>query len=235
MLTQTVPARTAGRPGRRAPRSRCRRSPTGRRRSSWRGDRLLLVGEGLERQHRPEHLALDDLGVVGARLDQRRLVEQRPPPARAAAADDRSPFARARSTNPSTRARWSGWMSGEIGRPVVARIAQHVRVDVAVEALQEVVARPTPRRAAGCRPGRPGRRRRTGRRPCGGRGSRSASANTISGPLPPSSAVNGTRLRGRRDADQAARLGRAGEATRGAGRDGRRARRRPPRRCPGRR
>ena len=83
------------------------------------------------------------------------------------------------------------------GGAVVARVAQHVRVGVAVERARGTRRGPTPRRAAACRPGTPARRRRTGRPPCAAAASRSASANTISGPLPPSSAVNGTMLRGR--------------------------------------
>ena len=57
-------------------------------------------------EHRSEDLALDDLGVVGLGLDQRRLVPEarlwsgRSPPKTIV-----SPFTRARFTNPSTRAR----------------------------------------------------------------------------------------------------------------------------------
>ena len=51
----------------------------------------------------------------------------------------RSPFARARSTKPSTRARWSGWIIGETVVASSRGIAQHVLVGEPVEALQERV------------------------------------------------------------------------------------------------
>ncbi len=39
-------------------------------------DRFVLTREGLEGQHRSEDLVLDDLGVVGSRLDECRLVPE---------------------------------------------------------------------------------------------------------------------------------------------------------------
>ena len=77
-------------------------------------------------------------------------------------------------------------------RPTVAR---HVLVGVREHPLQEGRRGPTPRPAAACPPDTPARHRRTGRRPLRAAASRSASANTMSGLLPPSSAVKGTMLR----------------------------------------
>ena len=61
------------------------------------------------------------------------------------------------------------------------------------------------------RRGRPGRRRRTCAAAFSAARSRSASAKTTKGPLPPSSAVKGTRFVRRGDADEPPGLGRAGE------------------------
>ncbi len=79
------------------------------------GDRVGLVGEGLEGQDRSEDLALDDLGVVARGLDERGLVPEAIGREPIAAEDDAvARRARARSTKPSTRARCSGWISGEM-------------------------------------------------------------------------------------------------------------------------
>ena len=141
-LTQMVPARTA-RPTRSA---RAAELVTDLRGEPVLGrvgepDRLLLVGEGLQGEHRAEDLALDDLGVVGRRLDQRRLVpEARRGVVRAAAADD--PVARgARALDEALDAREVvGVDERRDRRRGVARVAEHVRVRVAAEALQERLA-----------------------------------------------------------------------------------------------
>ena len=43
---------------------------------------------------------------------------------------------RARSTNPSTRLRWSGWITGEMVVVGVSAVAENVGVGVGVEAIQ---------------------------------------------------------------------------------------------------
>ena len=104
----------------------------------------------------------------------------------------RSPCARARSMNPSTRATWSGWIIGAI---VVAgsRLSPSTwRSTRGVEAGRGTRRGPTPRRAAACRRGRPGRSRRTARPPWPRRRRGRRRRTRSSGPLPPSSAVNGT-------------------------------------------
>ena len=64
-----------------------------------------------------------------------------------------SPAALARSTKPSTRARWSGWISGESVVSGSPGVAGHVRVDVGAEALHELAGdlrvheQPGPRQA----------------------------------------------------------------------------------------
>ena len=49
----------------------------------------------------------------------------------------RSPFARARSTKPSTRARWSGWIERRDRGRIVAGIAEHLGVNPGVEPFEE--------------------------------------------------------------------------------------------------
>ena len=82
-------------------------------------------------------------------------------------------------------------------RRVVARVAEHVLVGGRVEALQERVADRLLDEQARAGEADLARRRRTGRPPCAAAASRSASANTRNGFLPPSSAVNGTMFCGR--------------------------------------
>ena len=97
-LTQVVPARTA-RPTRSARsaelRADDRREPVGGRVGEL--DRLRLVVEGLEGQHRAEDLALDDLGIVRGGLDQGRLVEEPADLGPLAAAHDRGRRRRGRA------------------------------------------------------------------------------------------------------------------------------------------
>ena len=179
VLTHTVPARIA-RPTRSARPSELRvddaRQPVLGRVGER--DRLLLGRERLQGEHRPEDLALDDLGVVGRAArsaSARRAARRRGAPPRTIV----SPV-RPRALDEALDAREVvGVDQRRDRRRVVARVAEDVRVDGGVEALQELVADRRPRRAAACRRGRPGRRRRTGPRPCVAAASRSASAKTI--------------------------------------------------------
>ncbi len=123
-----------------------------------------------------------------------------------------SPCWRARSTNPLDPRHVVGVDHRGDRRRRVAAVAEHVAVDGGVEAARGTRRGPRPRRAAGCRRGRPDPSRRTGRRPSAAAASRSASANTISGPLPPSSAVNGTMFSAAARPMMPGRLGRPGEA-----------------------
>ena len=91
-----------------------------------------LVAERLERQHRAEDLALHDLRVVRARLDQRRLVPQAAALGDVAAAHDAVAAARGRAPrSPRTRAQVVAVDERRDGGGVVARVAQHVGVDAA--------------------------------------------------------------------------------------------------------
>ena len=143
------------------------REPVGRR--VGQRDRLLLVDERLEREHRAEHLALHDLALVRARHDEGRLVEQPPERGPPTAAHDLVPV-RPRpldeAVDPLEMLGMDQWRDG---RRVVARVAEDVLVRVTVEELQQRARRRAPPRAGACRRGRPGRHRRTGRRPCGRR------------------------------------------------------------------
>ena len=192
--------------------------------------------ERLERKHRPEHLALDDLAVVRAR--DRRASARRRGRRRSAGCPPRtisSPFARARSTKPATRSKCSRMDQRRHRRRVVARDR-----------------RARARRRSGGRARGTARARDSWTRsrvparhtwpassywPAALRAaaSRSQSSKTSSGPLPPSSPVNGTMLLRRGDADVARRLRRAGERDAAARRGARRAPRRSPRRSPARR
>ena len=208
-LTQVVPARSA-RPTRSA-RAADRvqtiaESPYSVELAS--STRLGLVGEGLEGQHRAEDLSLDDLGVVRGGLDQGRLVEESAEPAdlgAAPAADDPVAALAGALDEALDAGEVVGVDQRRDRRLRVARIAEHVAVDRSVEALEEGARRPAPRPATGSRRGTPGRSRRTSSRRALAASSRSASSKTSSGPLPPSSPVNGTRLPAAARADRPAR------------------------------
>ena len=131
VLTQTVPARTA-RPTRSA--RSCGAGVDDRRQAVAGGvgelDRLAprRRTSGTSAPGRTPRAARSrsrcDRGSTSVGSYQRPPHVRRLPPRTIS-----SPFARARSTKPSTRARWSGWISGRDGGRVVARVAQHVRVD----------------------------------------------------------------------------------------------------------
>ncbi len=103
-----------------------RREPVARRVREC--DRLLLVAERLEGQHRPEHLALDDLALVRARDDERRLDEEPalgPTGARRGRSRRRSPARARRSRARGRRARDGSsarpWSRRRAGRRARAR------------------------------------------------------------------------------------------------------------------
>ena len=181
----------------------------------------------------PNTSLLDDLAVVGGRLDQRRLDVQRVADPVAAAHDRGRRAPRARSMNPSTRATWSGWIIGAI---VVAgsRLSPSTwRVDGGVEAGEELVADrrldEQPGAGEADLPGvvvLPGRLGRGGVEVGVGEHDQRALAAELGGERHD--------VLGRRPADVAGRLGRAGEADPLAPAGRRRAAGRPPRRCPAR-
>ena len=94
----------------------------------------------------------------------------------------------------------------------VARVAEDVGVGRGAEALEERVVRPTASTSSRVPARQTWPASSYMRAAVVAAASRSASAKTTSGPLPPSSAVNGTRFARRGDADRAAGLRRAGEA-----------------------
>ena len=98
------------------------------------------------------------------------------------------------------------------GGVVGARVAQHVGVGVAVEPLEERRPRSTPATSSRVPARHTWPASSYWPAAFAAAASMSASANTISGPLPPSSAVNGTRFAAAAATDQPAGLGRAGEA-----------------------
>ena len=101
--------------------------------------RLVLVSEGLEREHRAEHLALDDLALVRARNDERRLVEEPAALGRPAAANDLvavRPRALDEAGDPLEVVAVDQRRDGGV---VVARVAEHVLVGEAVEQLEELL------------------------------------------------------------------------------------------------
>ena len=175
-----------------------RREPVGRRVGEL--DRLVLGGEGLPGEDRAEDLALDDLGVVGRGLDQRRLVPEarrggRPADLRAAPAERRSrrrPRGRARRSPRPGRGGRDGSAARSSSRGRAGRRAR--AVDLGAEALHELVGDLVGDEQAGA-----GEADLAGvvvhlRARASAASSRSASAKTSSGPLPPSSPVNGTRF-----------------------------------------
>ena len=167
-------------------------------------DRLVLGAEGLQREDRPEDLLGEDLAArLGADEQRRPVVEAAEVVVRAAArGPPRAPSAIARRTKPSTRSRCARLTSGPMsvassrGSPcrIVAALARKRARELVGDRLldQERVRRT----------GRPGPElsycstaRSTAR-------SRSASAKTSSGDLPPSSKDSGVEVgrRGRGDA-----------------------------------
>ena len=193
-----------GRPGRRGPASPCRRSPRGRTRSSWpaRSPRPRRRTSGRSAPGRTPRAARSRRRCRAARSASARRPARRRP----AAAQDLVALG-ARPVDEALDARQVVGVDHRRDRGCGRRAGRRARAR---------------RRPHGSAPGT--RRRRdscTSRRvparhtwpassycPAALRAaaSRSASANTISGPLPPSSAVNGTRLRGRGDADVPRRL-----------------------------
>ena len=165
--------------------------------------------ERLEREDRPEDLVLDDLGVVArsARSASARRTARRAP----AAAHDPLPVL-ARALDEAVDAlEVVGVDQRRDRRRVVARVAEHVLVGRRVEALEEL-ARARDSSTSSRVPDRqtwpassywPAALRAAA--------SRSASAKTRNGFLPPSSAVNGTMLRAAAAPMRRAGLGRAGE------------------------
>ena len=173
--------------------------------------RLGFVAERLQRQHRPEHLALHDLGVVRARLDQRRLVLEPAELGHVAAAHDRGRRARGRAPrSPATRCELLGWISGpdgvasSRGSPSTCSSVNRWNRSMKASRTDSSTSMRVPARHTWPA---------SSNWPAAfvAAASRSASANTISGPLPPSSAVNGTMLRAAAPPIGAG-LGRAGEA-----------------------
>src|SRR5215216_351972 len=99
------------------------------------GDRLVLVGEGLEGQNRAEDLVLYHLGVVGGRLYEGWLVEQRPGVRAASAAYYLLPVL-AGAIDEALHAREVVRVDqGRYRRLVLARISEYVLVDRGVETL----------------------------------------------------------------------------------------------------
>src|SRR5215204_1821816 len=99
------------------------------------GDRLVLVGEGLERQDRAEDLVLHHLGVVGGRLYEGWLVEQRPGVRAASAVYYLLPVL-AGAIDEALHAREVVRVDqGRYRRLVLARISEYVLVDRGVETL----------------------------------------------------------------------------------------------------
>ena len=180
---------------RRARRCRCTRAPRARTRSSWRArsPRPRPRTSGTSAPGRRPRAARSPSRSSAARRASARTggrpsSERRPPRTIS------SPAARARSTKPSTRARWSGWISGDIvvassrGSPSTWASVKRWKSsrnasETAASTSSRVPARQTWPESSYC----PAALRAAA--------SRSQSAKTISGPLPPSSPVNGTRLR----------------------------------------
>ena len=236
VFTQTVPARTRGRRGRRARPSRCRGSPRGRSGSSSRARPPRL---------RPRRSGSVSTGPNTSRWtislsfergrDERRLVPEPAELGGPAAADDL--VAGGACALDEARRRARGGRGGSAARPWWRR-----RVGRRGRARREAVEQLEERSAA---TGSSTSSRVPARQTCPASSywpaalraaaSRSASAKTTSGPLPPSSAVNGTRFAAAAGCDQAPGLGRAGERDPADARDRRRAPRRLPRRSPGRR
>jgi hypothetical protein len=155
-------------------------------------DGLGLVGEGLEREHRPEDLALHDLAGVGRGFDERGLVVQaavdRPAAAHDHVARCPCPFDEGVDLGEVVGVHHRGDVGGG-----VAAVAEHQGVGVAVEAREELVAD----RRLDEEP-RAGEAHLAGvvvlpRRPVRG-GIEVGVGEHDEGPLPPSSAVNGTML-----------------------------------------
>src|ERR687897_1754045 len=110
------------------------------RRGVGEGDRIFLVGEGLESQNGAEDLVLHDLGVVGGRLYEGWLVEQRPGIRAASAAHYllsalAGPIDEALHTSEVV-----GVDQGRDRRLVLAGISEYVPVDRVMETLQERLA-----------------------------------------------------------------------------------------------
>src|SRR6266511_3380919 len=101
-------------------------------------DRLVLGTEGLEGQDRSEHFLLDDLRVVRARFDERRLVPE-PADLRHAAPPHDAVAVRKRPVDEPLDAREVVAMDERRDRRrLLSGVAEHVGVDSAVKALEKL-------------------------------------------------------------------------------------------------
>ena len=162
VLTHTPPPAPPARPARPAPATTCRRSADARTSvelastiASSSPANVCNVNTGPKTSCCTTSLSLrvGPISVGSHQASGRRPAAAERPCRRRARPLDRTP---------STRSTWSGWIIGEI---VVAgsRLSPSTCASMnRVEPLEEVIARPTRRRAVACRTGRPGPSRRTG-------------------------------------------------------------------------